>query len=321
MFGIAVIVATSLLTGCGGADEEAVNQENGSESELVEVSEISEQEVIDAYEGDLDLLVTVDWLNENLEDVIVLDVRDEKDFKSSHIPGAINVTWQQFSDMDGKSPGDKGWGTLLGADEISEQIGNLGIDGSKTVVVYADTPNGWGEEGRVAWTLMSAGLEDIKVLNGSWNAWKESGYDTSKEVKDVEPVEVAVEGMVEDLSISTEELSENLDSIKVIDSREEAEYNGATKFGEARGGHIPGAILLTWTELLDEEGKVKSQEQIDEIMESKGINREDRIVAYCTGGIRSAHMALVLRTAGYDNAANYDASFYEWSADENLEVE
>jgi len=45
------------------------------------------------------------------------------------------------------------------------------------------------------------------------------------------------------------------------------------------------------------------------------------IVTYCTSGIRSAHNALVLRMAGYENAKNYDASINEWGAFDELPME
>lgn len=57
------------------------------------------------------------------------------------------------------------------------------------------------------------------------------------------------------------------------------------------------------------------------IFTNAGLKPDDAIVTYCTKGIRSAHMALLLRMAGFNNVRNYDASYYEWSGDKALQVE
>ncbi|UTW69537.1 hypothetical protein KHA80_22805 [Anaerobacillus sp. HL2] len=86
----------------------------------------------------------------------------------------------------------------------------------------------------------------------------------------------------------------------VIDTRTEKEFNGATDFGETRGGHIPGSINLPFKELYNNDSTIKSQKDIDAIMSELGISKDDTIVTYCTTGIRSAHMTLILRMAGYE---------------------
>ncbi|MPM32315.1 Sulfur carrier protein TtuD [bioreactor metagenome] len=72
--------------------------------------------------------------------------------------------------------------------------------------------------------------------------------------------------------------------------------------------------------MLNSNGTVKSQKDIEALLTSKGISKEDEIATYCTKGIRSAHMSLILNMAGYTKAKNYDASFYEWAGDNHLDV-
>lgn len=124
-----------------------------------------------------------------------------------------------------------------------------------------------------------------------------------------------------DANITTEELKKNYDQYKIIDVREKEEYDGATKYGEARGGHLPNAINITFNQLYNEDGTIKSSKEIEKILEKAGIKKDDRIVTYCTAGIRSAHMTLALENAGYKNVQNYDASFYEWAGDEVNKLE
>ena len=95
--------------------------------------------------------------------------------------------------------------------------------------------------------------------------------------------------------------------------RTEEEYEGAVKYNEAKGGHLPGAIFMPYTDLFREGGTLRSQADIEQMMTDAGISKEDKIVAYCTGGIRSAYMQLVLEMAGYENTWNYDQSFWRWA--------
>lgn len=96
-----------------------------------------------------------------------------------------------------------------------------------------------------------------------------------------------------------------------MDSRLLSEFTGATKYGEARGGHLPGAVLISFDDMFEKTGRLKSPEELTGLFQTAGLQSEDPIVTYCTAGIRSAHMALVLRMTGFVNARNDDASFYE----------
>ena len=49
-------------------------------------------------------------------------------------------------------------------------------------------------------------------------------------------------------------------------------------------------------------------------MEELGLTPEREIIAYCTGGVRSAWVIVVLQHLGYSEARNYAGSMWEWSA-------
>ena len=91
------------------------------------------------------------------------------------------------------------------------------------------------------------------------------------------------------------------------------EYEGATLYGEAQGGRLPGAINIPYTELFQEDGTLKSNEEITLMYEENGIKKDDQVVTYCTGGIRSAYAQLVLEMCGYENTYNYCQSFWRWA--------
>ena len=58
---------------------------------------------------------------------------------------------------------------------------------------------------------------------------------------------------------------------------------------------------------------------LTKMFEDAGLSKEDHIITYCTGGIRSAYMQLVMEMCGFENSENYDESFYRWCVEGDLE--
>lgn len=272
---------------------------------------------------DMSYIVDANWLKENAgrEDLLILDARGSEAYDKGHIPGAIAIMWQQFANMEGAPGSDPNWGTVLEPEALSEKLSEVGITKDKEIVVYTNTKNGWGEDGRIVWMLRRAGLENSKILDGGFNYWESNGFEVSKESVEPTPSDVEVAALDDKTNIDTEELSQKLDKVVIIDVREKDEYEGATKYGEVRGGHLPQSISLPFNNFLQKDGTLKRAGEIKAILDDNGINKDDEIVTYCTAGIRSAHMQIVLNMIGYNNAKNYDASFQAWAGNQELELE
>ena len=261
--------------------------------------------------------VTTDWLKENLDSVVIIDARADKEYKAAHIKGAINVTWQMLSNMTVKQ-GEANWGVILPQAELEAKLGSLGIDGSKTVIVYND-PSGLGEEGRILWTLRTAGIENSKMLNGGYPAWSAAKGETSSDVASPAAVSFKMASpQYDSLLATTEYVQTNKDKIKLVDTRSTEEYNGSTNHGENYNGekalgHIEGAVSLPYSNLYNDDGTIKSITDLKAVFEAAGLKPEDEIVTYCTVGIRSGFAAEILRMCGYTNVKNYNGSFSEWA--------
>lgn len=253
-------------------------------------------------------------------DLLILDARGDSVHALGHIPGAVSVTWQQFSDMSG-GPGTPGFGTVLPPAKLAPRLDSVGVSPDKKIVVYGNPLNGWGEDGRIVWMLRMAGIARSSILNGGYPYWVDRGYPTSTTA--IGPA-VAASGVVafdSSLTAATDYVSSNISSLAILDSRTQREYEGAADYGEARGGHIPGALLFSYNTVFTPKGTIRPQDELEAAFEEAGLSKSDDIVAYCTAGIRSGHLCCVLRMAGYDKARNYDASFYEWAGDSTLDVE
>ncbi|MCI8560044.1 MAG: sulfurtransferase [Dorea sp.] len=292
------LLAVSLLAGCGN---KGVPKE-----ELVST---------DSFEGEY--LVTADYVKEHAEDenVLLVDCRGVDKAKKETLKGAIATTWQEIGTCGENygAAGDEGWGKIPDPSELSEKLGELGMDKDKELILLGETLNGWGDDARVLWELAAAGYTDVRMVDGGYSAAKEAGVPTQKGAAKSEPVEVTIDSIDKTHVMETEELMSNYDAYKVIDVRTEEEYKGAVKYGEAQGGHLPGAVHLPYTNLFREDGSLRSKADVEKMMEDAGISKTDKIVAYCTGGIRSAYMQLVLEMAGYENTWNYDQSYWRWA--------
>ena len=196
---------------------------------------------------------------------------------------------------------------------MSQTLGNLGITRDKEVIVLGETLDGWGDDARLVWELLAAGYTDVKMVDGGYSAIKEAGAPTQFLASKPQAQEVTIDEIDYSHVMTTEELQNNYDEYKIVDVRTDEEYDGAVLYEEAQGGHLPGAIHIRYTDLFQEDGTLKPNKELIQMFEDAGLTKEDKIVAYCTGGIRSAYMQLVMEMCGFENSYNYDQSFWRWA--------
>ena len=242
----------------------------------------------------------------------ILDTRNKLAWLISHIPGAVHVTWQQFSNNQKPYRG-----TLLADTNLLEQkLRQVGIFNSKPVIVIGNPPDNFGEEGRIVWMLRTLGHQSAAFVDGGYNALVKAGVPTTRGLN--QPLEIGdfVVNRTALWEIQLDELQANLSENKlaVIDTRQKREYAGETPYGEQRGGHIPGAVHFYFKDLMDTKGNLLQAEEIIAQLETLGIQHDTATVTYCTGGIRSAFFVAVLVNLGFSNVKNYAGSMWEWSA-------
>jgi thiosulfate/3-mercaptopyruvate sulfurtransferase len=87
-----------------------------------------------------------------------------------------------------------------------------------------------------------------------------------------------------------------------------------------RGGAIPGAVNLEWTQNLAADGTFKPADILRQMYEPIGVTPDKTVVTYCQGGYRAAHTYLALRILGYPDVRNYTGSWKEWGDREDLPI-
>jgi 3-mercaptopyruvate sulfurtransferase SseA len=256
----------------------------------------AEQNGIETYQS---LLVTPAWLEANIDKVVLIDARAQSLYtgQQGHLPGAVNAEWTYFANMAGKT-GDPHWADIPDGAAFAKKIGALGIDGKKDVVVYGDWGD-WGNSGWVVWALRMAGVQNARLLDGGFTGWRAAGGKTAANAFTNKAVNFPNTSLDPSYIVTTEWLRENLTdaSVKIVDVRSEKEYTGEIRpFGEARPGHIPGAVNFSWDKVFTSDYKILPEPELSQILADAGFtDKEGVIVLYDTTGVRSAFMTMIFR--------------------------
>jgi len=110
----------------------------------------------------------------------------------------------------------------------------------------------------------------------------------------------------------------------IIDSRGIGEIIGERKMDNvARGGHVPGATFIEWSQISDADKKLsfKSAAEIQKVYDNYGITKDKTIYAYChVGAGRSSEHITALQLLGYKNVKVFTGSWDVWGNDMNLPI-
>jgi thiosulfate/3-mercaptopyruvate sulfurtransferase len=164
-------------------------------------------------------------------------------------------------------------------EEFGRLAGALGVSAESTVVVY-DAPG--AAMGTAAWAFAYYGHPDARMLDGGFAKWTDEGRPVSTAASSYAPARFEA-APVEDIYCSLDDAKAAHASPGVVfwDVRTAEEYDGTDARNNPRGGHIPGAVRLEWTELLDPETKtLKPAAALRALLESRGITPESEINCY-----------------------------------------
>jgi len=248
-------------------------------------------------------------------DVLVIDVRASFDeYKSAHIPGA--VYFHARRDMvDKQNPVEN---FMVEADDFQDLMQSIGVNRNSRILIY-DEGDALGSA-RLFYGLENYGFEgSVSILNGGMAAWKAEEKATN--TADLETLEITT---AQGDFVSRRQEDKQCDiayvtgvepgSNKVIFDVRSAEEFGGTDVRAERGGHIPGAINLEWSEVLVE-GDVplfKPFPEIQAIYDSLGITRDKEVIPHCHTNVRGSHAYFTLRLMGYDSVRPYEGSWSEY---------
>jgi thiosulfate/3-mercaptopyruvate sulfurtransferase len=265
-----------------------------------------------------DVLVSTDWLAQHLNDpslrIIEVDV-DTSAYEQGHIPGTVGCNWQtQLCDQVRRD--------ILTKERFERLISESGISHDTTLIFYGDNHNWFATY--ALWQCRYCGHpeDQLKLLNGGRAKWVAEGRELVTAVPSYPKTTYRASFPDDNVRATKDLIFQTLlerGMYNLVDVRSPDEFTGKviappgmTETAQ-RGGHIPGAANIPWSQAVKEDSTFKSAEELRALYESKGVDLSKETVAYCRIGERSSHTWFVLQyLLGVSKVRNYDGSWTEW---------
>ena len=268
----------------------------------------------------LPLLVEPEQIQSDLADpaLLIVDLSDPNRYAVGHIPGAVHL---DYADLVRAKP--PALGLLPELPHLSTVLGRLGLTRQHRVVAYDDQGN--GRAGRLLWTLTVLGHEHLAMLNGGIYAWNAADGPLEAGPGSRAPSAYPAQAVDPPVAVADRDLilaRLGQPDWVLLDTRTSAEFAGLDQRA-ARGGHIPGAVHLNWTDTMDPQRQSRLQPDpvLRRLLEQRGVTPDREVIVYCQTHHRSAHTYWVLRHLGYPRVRAYPGAWSEWGNDPSLPVE
>jgi thiosulfate/3-mercaptopyruvate sulfurtransferase len=255
-------------------------------------------------------MITIDskWLASHLDSpqTVIIDSRGNIPYRLAHIKNAIPLAVENVISVAGN-----GANLVLDRSSAEKIFSDLGIDDSKTVVVYGENMD--PSAARIVWTLMYHGHQNTKLLDIGFTAWQRLGLPISRGTAitiNTNPVKFN-SNLINTIRADADMIKakQRDPNVIIVDTRTPQEHMQA---------RIPGSILHNWEEGLGDNGSIfKSKEELQKDFENNGITPDKEIICYCHSGSRSSHKFMQFKQAGFENVRMYDGSIIDWAQRRN----
>jgi len=249
------------------------------------------------------LLVTTAWLEEHLQDpkVVVLWT-DQGAHDEALVAGARAVRHESVMTMQG------GHG-LAPTEVLVEVLRKAGVSNDSHVVIYGDAlSSGW-----LFFVLDYLGHSRVSLLDGGLVKWRSEDRPIARTPVVPAPGTFTPQPRPARLVTAADvQTRQKTAGTVLLDARSPNEY---------QAGRIPGATLLTWTDVFADPRRqvFKSQKEVADLFAAAGAGPGSRAITYCQIGLRSSALYFAARYAGLD-VSNYVGSWSDWTA-KGLKVE
>jgi thiosulfate/3-mercaptopyruvate sulfurtransferase len=264
-----------------------------------------------------EVLVDTQWVEDHLRDgnvrVAEVDYDRKSNYELGHITGSVLFDWKQ----DINEPISR---NILTKQACENLLQRYGVNNDTTLILYGDFNNWFAAF--AFWVFKYYGYKDVRLMNGGRKKWLEEDRPITKEIPNYSSGNFKSSDPDSNIRVFMNNVKEVLGKKDkaLVDVRSPKEFTGEilappeypTEHAQ-RGGHIPGAANIPWSQAVKDDGTFKSVDELKELYVSKGTVPDKEIITYCRIGERSSHTWFVLKyLLGYPNVKNYDGSWTEW---------
>ena len=269
-------------------------------------------------------LVNTDWLSENLNKVVILDVRKDLDsfLKEGHIEGAILVNSRKVRvkrkqggyELSGMMPDRKHYEQFMSAHGV-------GTNSIVVITMRGKTPGHSAGAARLYWHMKYYGFKRVALLDGGNQAWVDALGDLTNKATAVKSKKFTA-GKVHRATLATmQDVEQSLTdkNTVLVDTRNLRFHIGLEKRSYVKDyGHIPDSLLLPYKFLYPTKGAAKfySTDIIKQVLNALHIDAKQNLILYCNSAFECSSVWFALHElVGLRNIRIYDGSLNEWTMD------
>jgi thiosulfate/3-mercaptopyruvate sulfurtransferase len=260
------------------------------------------------------VLATFDAMQQRLTDPLLrlLDARTRAEFEKAHIPGAVWVDTKAAEKLAARPGG------LEDKSAWEAWIAPLGITRETEVLIY--DAHRQLDAARLWWLLGYLGVSKVGLIDGNFPLWQQQGRPVTSEIVKVDrkPFRVTFRAARRATRADVLEALKSK-SAQIIDARSLAEHTGA-ELKSKRGGHIPSACLLEWSNLVDQDGRFLDAAALRTKLKRSGVKPGEPVITHCQSGGRASVDAFVMERLGYPTC-NYFLGWADWGNTDETPIE
>lgn len=250
------------------------------------------------------------------DDPVLIDLRSPQAYAAGHVEGAVNVPYAAW-----RGPEDNP-GQLVTEEKLTLILNQAGIEpGSGVVVTYQGRDaSDFGAAARVYWTVKSAGVDQVAILNGGIERWTKAGLPLS--TNEASNFASDTDYGFSDKWLADEELvrdvvEDRADAV-LIDARPDDFFRGRAKHDAATwAGTLRRALNLDqviWFHSAEDGHFDVEPEVIRARAKSAGWEPGQAIVSFCnTGHWAATNWFALSEIAGIEDVKLYPESMVGWT--------
>ena len=238
-------------------------------------------------------------------DFRLLDVRPRAEYDKGHLPRAVWVdskAAQAIASKPGGLTDREAWQAWVAPLALGESTEVAICDGARQL-----------DAARLWWLLSYLGVAKVSLIDGNVPLWIKEMRPTVAAPTTIDRPQTAFR-----VHFQTEHLATRDDVLaalksgqsKIVDARSLDEYTGAKKSSK-RGGHIPAACRLEWSDLVDNDGRFLEESTLKARLAELGIQAGEPVITHCQGGGRASVDAFAIGRLGHPTR-NFYQGWSDW---------